>query len=635
VKTKVMSFSTIFFSVLMVTVFLLSGCASTSPLKNQPQHIMQNFKYYERIKVYASSFSGTKTNIIVRKNDMMIFMVSGSVNFSQNKEHLMGVAPRGCLFYNINGMSQGQTVFRWNIGIHEAKESGRLEFSIFESSVPGKQPNYMDNSGSFTIDVFVFEKYKEKAVPNLLNELALQNSEDEIFQSGVNGVNNEFKLMFAEKNTKQEILETKEEIQKISEKFQSVDEASISSSKNNFEVMKAKLEQLTEQLKQLDELKKEVEAKELREKDLLVKLEKSNQRPPIVFIGSPKSGLEAEFKNISLYGVVEDDKAIERVEFFVNGVLDEKISQRGIFLSSQEKPKRIEFNEKVVLRNGKNILLVKAMDSDGYVSEKAVAVSYTETRKNVWAVVIGINIYQNARHLKYAAKDAAAFYQYLIEKIRLPKENISYLINDQASLYEIRSVLGTYLRRKAGKDDMVMIYFAGHGATEEDSMSPDGDGLEKYILPYDADLKNLYASALPMSEIAQIFNRIYSERLIFIADACYSGASGGRTIGIRGMRANISDAFLNRISKGRGRVIITASGANEVSAEKDDLGHGVFTYYLLEGLKGKADLDKDGMITVDEIYNYVSINVPNATGQSQHPVKKGSVEGQLIMGVVE
>jgi uncharacterized caspase-like protein len=262
-------------------------------------------------------------------------------------------------------------------------------------------------------------------------------------------------------------------------------------------------------------------------------------------------------------------------------------------------------------------------------------VSYTETRKNIWAVVIGINNYQNVRHLKYATKDAKAFYNYLVKTIRIPEENVSLLLNNQAHLYEIRSVLGTHLKRNAGKDDMVMIFFAGHGATEEDSMSPDGDGLEKYILPYDADLKNLYASALPMSEISKIFSRIYSERLIFIADACYSGASGGRTIGINGKRANISDAFIDRISSGKGRVIITASGANEISAEYDELKHGVFTYYMLEALKGKGDLDKDGIITVDEVYNYVSINVPLATGQSQHPVKKGAVEGQLIMGIVE
>jgi uncharacterized caspase-like protein len=166
-------------------------------------------------------------------------------------------------------------------------------------------------------------------------------------------------------------------------------------------------------------------------------------------------------------------------------------------------------------------------------------------------------------------------------------------------------------------------------------MSPDGDGLEKYLLPYDADPDDLYATALPMGEISRIFNRIRSERLVFVADSCYSGASGGRTIGISGIRATISEAFLDRIAGGKGRVIITASGANEVSAEDDNLGHGVFTYHFIQGLRGKADIDQDGMITVDEAFRYVSREVPRATGQEQHPVKKGTVEGRLILSITQ
>jgi uncharacterized caspase-like protein len=77
------------------------------------------------------------------------------------------------------------------------------------------------------------------------------------------------------------------------------------------------------------------------------------------------------------------------------------------------------------------------------------------------------------------------------------------------------------------------------------------------------------------------------------------------------------------------------SGPNEVSGEDDELRHGVFTSFLLEGLRGKADTDKDGMITVDEVYRYVSREVPRANGQEQHPVKKGIVEGQLILGIIE
>jgi len=134
-----------------------------------------------------------------------------------------------------------------------------------------------------------------------------------------------------------------------------------------------------------------------------------------------------------------------------------------------------------------------------------------------------------------------------------------------------------------------------------------------------------------MGEISHIISRINSDRLIFIADACYSGASGGRTVPLQGIRSNLSDAFLNRIASGKGRVIMTASGPNEVSVEDDDLQHGVFTYHLMEAMKGKADYDTDGFVTVDEAYRYVSEKVPNATEQQQHPVKKGTVEGQLIL----
>jgi uncharacterized caspase-like protein len=216
----------------------------------------------------------------------------------------------------------------------------------------------------------------------------------------------------------------------------------------------------------------------------------------------------------------------------------------------------------------------------------------------------------------------------------VPAENITLLLNDQATLKNLRSTLGTRLKNAAGLDDMVIIFFAGHGATERDATSADGDGLEKYLLPWETDPADLYSTAMPMREIAHIFGRIRSDRLIFIADSCYSGASGGRTISVTGTRANITDGFLERISGGRGKVIITASAANEVSVEKDELQHGVFTYYLLEGLRGAADMDRDGTITVEEAYRYVSEKVPRATGQEQHPVKKGSVEGSLVMSIV-
>jgi uncharacterized caspase-like protein len=234
--------------------------------------------------------------------------------------------------------------------------------------------------------------------------------------------------------------------------------------------------------------------------------------------------------------------------------------------------------------------------------------------------------------LQFGDKDALAVYDYLRKQVGIPKENVTLLTNEEATLVNLRRTLGTDLRRKASQKDTVIIYFAGHGAPEIDATSADADGLEKYLVVYDAEPEDLYTTALPMREVEIIFQRLAAERVIFIADTCFSGATAGRTFATVSRRAVVSDAFLARLSKGKGRVVLTASRANQVSQERESLGHGVFTYYLLEGLNGKADQDGDGIITVDEIYNYVSIKVPEATGQNQHPMKKGEFEGQLVLG---
>ncbi|MEW6672612.1 MAG: caspase family protein [Thermodesulfobacteriota bacterium] len=393
--------------------------------------------------------------------------------------------------------------------------------------------------------------------------------------------------------------------------------------------------QIEEQKKQSDTLAKELAEKEAREKMLLSKLEDSSKAAPVILLASPREESAVEVGFVQLSGVIEDEKGLRQLEIYVNDKPLAKGSERGIRPTAEGAPRRLEFMERVSLDKGTNRIRVRAVDTDGLTAEKTVTVQYVERLKNVWAVVIGIDQYPNIRQLRYAVSDARLFYDHLVKANRIPAENVVLLLNQEATLTRIRSVLGTDLKNKAGTDDMVLIYFAGHGATERDAQSPDGDGLEKYLLPFEADLNDLYATALPMEELSRIFTRIRSERLVFIADACYSGASGGRTIGVGGMRASISEVFIDRIAGGKGRVIMTASGANEVSAEKDDLRHGVFTYYLVEGLKGAADTDRDGVVTVDEAYTYVSRQVPAATAQEQHPVKKGTVEGRLILSITQ
>ncbi len=166
-----------------------------------------------------------------------------------------------------------------------------------------------------------------------------------------------------------------------------------------------------------------------------------------------------------------------------------------------------------------------------------------------------------------------------------------------------------------------------------DAAGVESDGLSKYLVPRDADPEALFSTAFPMEDIQRIFARIASERVVLLLDTCYSGSAGGRTFARQGTRAlGVNDQFLERLARSKGRVIVTASGPNEVALESAELGHGVFTYHVLQGLEGKADLNRDGLVTVSELYDYVEGQVERAAraaGGRQRPIMKGEVEGTI------
>jgi hypothetical protein len=524
---------------------------------------------------------------------------------------------------------------------------------------------YKDNIGYFSVDIIAWQRDDYAQIAEFFQKMREKDPDNKAISDSFIEANKFRKINLASKQTSQQIEETKKELQELErieelkkirelkgqferEKVQAKSSTVVAAKQDRAAQLETKLAKLTETLAQLEEMKqkfeeerrktglleKELAEKEQTEKDLLTKLAVSAKGPPVIVIASPEDGCEVEAKMIHLAGAAEDDRGLGQLEILVNNRPLEGETGRGIVLQEKAYPKRLIFRKRIPLEAGQNTITVRAVDTDGLVAEKKLTVRKREIGKNVWAVVIGVNDYPHLRKLRYAVDDAKAFYEHLVHYNKIPAENVTLLLDQEADLTKLRSTLGTHLKNKAGKEDMVILYFAGHGATEKDVLSPDGDGLEKYLLPYNADPQDLYATAVPMEEISRIFNRIRAERLVFIADSCYSGASGGRTISLTGVRANISDAFLDRISRGKGRIILTASGANEVSCENDKLKHGIFTYFLLEGLRGKADADQDSVVTVDEAYGYLSKHVPQATGQEQHPVKKGTVEGRLVLSVI-
>jgi hypothetical protein len=300
----------------------------------------------------------------------------------------------------------------------------------------------------------------------------------------------------------------------------------------------------------------------------------------------------------------------------------------------------LQYELPVLLEDGGNRFEVVAVTRQGLRTARALTLIRDHDRGRVWVVAVGISKYQDSaiRGLGYADADARAVHDYFRDALGLPESQLFLRTNEQATLREIKSTLGTQLVAKANDPrDTVILYFAGHGMRDRVTGSLDPDGLSKYFLPYDASLADPYSTALEMDEVTNILRRLVPERVVVLLDSCFSGAAGGRSPfdpKSGGERAPISGEFLDRMAHvGKGRVVLTASGPDEAPQESADLGHGLFTYYLLEALRGAADANGDGDIDVHEAYAYVSEKVSRATRGRQNPkLKEPDLVGQILIG---
>jgi hypothetical protein len=635
---------------LFIAAFLFTNCSSKN-VQIDPKNLPPAIKAYKHLILSGGTVGPKDTGVYIENDDFFTIMATGSIDYCRGHCKWSNVRPElgWPLIARIGEDSRAYPpiIRGYNSASIRSFASGNLYLGyrsgdLTREGKPITPEYYNDDTGTFIIDIIVWEDRDYDQILDFLAKMKIQKPDSKALSETLTYFENYKDIYITHQQARREKAATEEALQKLKNESTLPPSSEVAATnQKQIEKLEAKLARLTATLAELDKMREElgvarqqIEEKEKREQQLLEQIASGAANPPILLVTSPPDGLETESKTVRLTGAAKDEQGLKQLDVFVNNRLIDDDLIRGIQVTAGEYPRRLNIERRIPLVKGENRVKIHVIDTDGLFTEKTLIVHHIARRRNVWAVVIGINDYPRVRKLKYAVNDAKAFYDLLVNTNQIPAENVFLLVNDQADLKQMRSTLGTRIKNKASRDDMVIIYFAGHGATERDPMSPDGDGLEKYLLPYDADPKDLYASALPMREITHIFNRIRAERLIFLADACYSGASGGRTVSITGVRANLSDAFLERISSGKGKIIITASSANEVSVEKDELGHGVFTYYLVQGLLGKADADQDGLITVDEAYRYVSDKVTQATGQEQHPVKKGAVEGQMVMGVI-
>ena len=243
-----------------------------------------------------------------------------------------------------------------------------------------------------------------------------------------------------------------------------------------------------------------------------------------------------------------------------------------------------------------------------------------------YALLIGIGRYQDKRipKLDYTAADAKAMYAVLTDPNhgRFPKERVKLLLDERATAKNIRRHF-TWLRRNARPEDMVVVFYSGHGAPEEGGT---------YWVPYDAEIDDLDSTAISDSYIMRQLSRIRSKRLIMFLDSCYSAAIVEKE---DKPKALFDQDFFKKF-QGTGRVTITASDGKELSLESKELGQGVFTHYLVQALKGKADTNQDGAVELEEVWAHVRRRVTDEArkrGNRQRPKLIGNLSAGFLVSL--
>ncbi len=218
------------------------------------------------------------------------------------------------------------------------------------------------------------------------------------------------------------------------------------------------------------------------------------------------------------------------------------------------------------------------------------------------AVVIGIRHYQYAQvpSVEYAERDAAMMREYLIRTLGFKPENIlpqnpKELMTAGTLKTLIRRTLPSYIKKG---DSEVYFYYAGHGA-------PDPNSQETFLVPYDCDPNHVNSdNAYRLSDLYTDLSNLEAKHLTIVMDACFSGVGGDGKAILR----NISPVKLriqNPLLIHPNATMFWSSKADEVSNWYPEKRHGMFTYFFLKGLRGKADANNDRRITVGEMKAYL------------------------------
>ena len=223
------------------------------------------------------------------------------------------------------------------------------------------------------------------------------------------------------------------------------------------------------------------------------------------------------------------------------------------------------------------------------------------------AVVFGVEDYKNVSDVTFAKRDAAWMKKDFENVLGIPQNRIYYKTDSdvgQAEFSKVFSEDGWLDKRVKNNKTDLYIYYAGHGA-------PDIKKSKAYLIPYDGDPNYASQTGYEMDELYEQLDSLGARSTTVFLDACFTGANRESEILLAGARPVFMEVDA---SATRDVTVFSAAGGKEISSAWPEKKHGLFSYYLMKGMRGEADANGDKQITVGELGDYVKENVSDMAG---------------------
>jgi WD40 repeat protein len=339
--------------------------------------------------------------------------------------------------------------------------------------------------------------------------------------------------------------------------------------------------------------------------------------PPVALITSPRRNAEFDTEGVTVESIAASngDYPVTRMRLLVDGRPFE--GNLSTFKVPQPKLGQVEWSKRVDLEPGEHTIQVIAESavSEGrsdvvHIRRKAIV----ETLPRLFVLAVGISAYDKEalrKDVYYAAGDARKFAD-TVERSSKPlyREVIAFRLIDQAATRGKILQSLAQMRKQATQRDVVLIFFAGHGARD--------DQANFYFLPVEADLDNLAATGLSEGDFKAQVKGLLPSRVVLLLDACHSGTlveSRGR--GTDGLTDTL---YRDLTSNEYGLVMMCSSKGQEVSKESQEHKSGFFTVAVVEGLEGKAVRTTEGVVYLKALDAYVTERVKELSEGAQHPL---------------